>query len=95
MHFDISNIDYNHQDRKRGITLPISLSLELAEFIGIVIGDGSLKVLQHRKSYEIAIAGDSRLDYEYHTKRINNLIKGLFNIYLKLALVENLINQKV
>ena len=44
MNFDLSKVELSKNDVRRGITLPILLSKELAEFIGIVIGDGHLSV---------------------------------------------------
>jgi hypothetical protein len=42
--FDISEIPFSRQDRLRNITLPTFLSEQLAEEIGIHIGDGFMNI---------------------------------------------------
>jgi hypothetical protein len=50
--FDLSMIELSSNDRRRNLTLPAFLSVELAEFIGIMIGDGHLS-LTKRSNYLI------------------------------------------
>ena len=66
-------------DIKRGLTLPRKPSKELAEFIGILAGDGYLNLYAKYFSM-LEIAGDKNLDREYHTNYVSNLINALFNI---------------
>jgi len=69
-----------------GTTKQISFPEEnenLAEFIGIVLGDGNINVYNKGKksgTYMVKIAGDSKKDYEYLTNHIANLSKRLFDI---------------
>ncbi|MFA5855939.1 MAG: LAGLIDADG family homing endonuclease [Candidatus Pacearchaeota archaeon] len=57
-------------------------SLELAELIGIILGDGhveKLKIGSKIRCYSIVVTGDSRHDKKYLIKYVNNLFKKLFN----------------
>jgi hypothetical protein len=82
--FDLSDIEYSHSDIKRNIKLPSKLTADLAEFIGIMIGDGHLGFYSGKyrngKGYvkrEISISGNScEKNYLFH---INNLFYKLFN----------------
>lgn len=42
MKFELSQVKYSHYDTKRGIKLPENPSIELAELVGIILGDGHL-----------------------------------------------------
>src|SRR3989344_3390151 len=57
-------------------------SLELAEFYGIMLGDGnSTKIKKHKVGvYQIRIVGDSRKDKNYLTNYVKPLIENLFEI---------------
>lgn len=62
-------------------------SEELAELIGIILGDGNIhRFIKGRKvrSYMVWIAGDKRYDYDYLTKYVKKLIEDLFNIKAKI-----------
>ncbi len=57
-------------------------SVELAEFIGVMLGDGNLNKIKAYKvgTYEARIVGDSRHDKEYLENYVSNLIEDLFKI---------------
>ncbi|MBU2639714.1 MAG: hypothetical protein KKG75_03335 [Nanoarchaeota archaeon] len=76
--FDLSRIKLSHYDKQRNLHLPKQPSEELAEFIGILAGDGYVSFNTNRNV--ISISGDSRYDYDYLNKHIKNLIKKLFNL---------------
>lgn len=78
MKFSIKNIQFSRYDIGRGIILPEELTLDLAELIGIVFGDGSIYMKNNR--YELCIYGDIKEDSEYHREHIKELIKKLFNV---------------
>ncbi len=59
----------------RDITLP-KLNKELAEFIGILLGDGHLGPLK----YEISVTGNSINEVEYIKGFVRNRMTDLFNI---------------
>ncbi|MBR9692213.1 hypothetical protein GOV06_05515 [Candidatus Woesearchaeota archaeon] len=64
---------------KSNIKLPTQMSEDLAELIGIILGDGNL----HKKYNLITIVG-SLEDIHYYKNRVIPLIKSLFNINPKL-----------
>ena len=64
--------------------MPKKPSKELAEFIGILTGDGYISNDKNKNSYIVEIAGNKILDKEYLESYITNLIKRLFNIKPKL-----------
>ncbi len=57
-------------------------SVKLAEFFGIMLGDGNLTKLKSYKvgTYQIRIVGDSRHDKNYLVYYVKPLIEELFNI---------------
>ena len=56
---------------------------DLAEFVGIMLGDGNIYSKNH--SHQVRIAGHGVDDYEYLGKYVNRLIKDLFNISSSVA----------
>ncbi|MBD3303825.1 hypothetical protein GF343_01650 [Candidatus Woesearchaeota archaeon] len=77
MNFDLSKAEFSNKDVNSGIVLPEKMSVELAEFLGIMVGDGHVgKYGQHR---QIVITGNVR-DRRYYEFYVNNLIYELFNI---------------
>jgi len=68
--------------------LPIELSEDLCEFIGAIIGDGSVDGhLQKRNglsAHHISITGHSILDKEYLSQQHPKLVKKLFNTQCKI-----------
>ena len=84
MEFDLSKIEMSPSDIRRRIRLPKQMTVELAEFIGIIIGDGNLSYrvcsqngYKIRKS-DIRIAGNVN-EGEYLSYVIE-LFENLFNI---------------
>ncbi|MEK6946524.1 MAG: hypothetical protein AABX32_02865 [Nanoarchaeota archaeon] len=77
MEFDLSKIKLSYYDIKRGLVLPSKSSEQLAEFIGILAGDGHVSFNTNKNN--ISITGDSRLDVEY-LKYVKFLIEKLFNL---------------
>ena len=87
MKFDISKIEMSESDVRRGIKLPESLSLELAEFIGIMVGDGHLGYYPgFSTSGHKIIRADVRiscnLDEQQYVDYIKNRFYSLFDISL-------------
>lgn len=80
MKFDLSKINLSNNDIKRGLVLPKRHSKELAEFIGILTGDGYLNYYSYQNKYLLEIAGDKRFDKDYLTKYVKKRIKHLFNL---------------
>ena len=68
----------SRKDLYRGICLPTMPSNELAEFVGILAGDGYMNYYPYQNKYLIEIAGDKRLDSEYLGFHVSSLILNLF-----------------
>ncbi len=70
----------------KNIAIP-NRSRELAEFYGIMLGDGNLTKIKAYKlgTYQIRIVGDSRYDKDYLTYYVTQLIEKLFDIKVKLS----------
>jgi hypothetical protein len=81
MEFDLSKVKQSNYDITKGLILPKRPSKELAEFIGILAGDGHVSF--ETKENKISISGNSTTDYVYFKKTIINLLKDLFNINCK------------
>jgi hypothetical protein len=87
MKFDLTKVQYSNNDKKRKITIPESLSSELAELIGIIMGDGHVgRYISNKKEnrfihYVIEIYGHSD-EERYYTGRVCDLFKEIFNIDL-------------
>jgi len=82
---DISHIEFSRKDVLRDIKLPSSLTPKLAEFVGIMVGDGHVGCRKNRPNqkkfihYEMFIHGNSK-DYDYYNEYVANLAFSLFNI---------------
>ena len=61
--------------------------IELAEFYGIMLGDGNLTKIKSYKvgTYQIRIVGDSRNDRLYLENYVKPLIEKLFNVNVKVS----------
>ena len=77
-YFDVSEIELNKYDKLKNLKFPEELTPELAEEIGIHIGDGFLS----KRKNEYRLKGDKRERdyYEY----IGKLYKNLFNLDLNI-----------
>lgn len=88
MAFDLSKIEFSNHDLRRNIKIPKKINFELAEFIGIMVGDGHIGFYSNKegknpyKHYEIEICGNIK-DLSYYLY-VNGLISKLFNIKFNL-----------
>ena len=80
MKFDLSKIELSKNDIKRELKLPEKPSEELAEFFGIMKGDGYLNYYHYQNKYLLEIAGDKNLDKDYLQNYVKKLVKELFNL---------------
>jgi intein/homing endonuclease len=78
MNFDLSKVEFNNFDLKRQVKIPESTSKELAEEIGIHIGDGSLYSKGNRS--EFRVFGNPKNEVEYFKNFLQPLYNNLFNI---------------
>lgn len=75
----------NSDGSKIKITKP-KFDKGLAEFIGILLGDGNINYYKKGKKigvYQIKIAGDFNKDKEYHLNYIRKLVKDIFSLEAK------------
>ena len=85
MEFDLSKIKFSHNDLKSCITIPNRLTSELAEFIGIVVGDGHVGLYKSKKGnkpfthYELKISGNIK-DIDYYVNHVDILAYNLFHV---------------
>ncbi|MFH1849057.1 MAG: hypothetical protein ABH879_02620 [archaeon] len=67
------------KDKRRNLKFP-KRSSDLAEFIGIITGDGYANYYPSQEKYLIEIAGHSELDSRYLKGYVQDLVVKLFNI---------------
>lgn len=79
MKLDLSNVEFSLADKKKGITVPNELTEELAEDIGLHIGDGAIEIKKNRKS-PISITHSSNKYEKDHLEYVITLKKKLYNI---------------
>ena len=79
MHLNLSKVRFSKRDKEKGIIIPNELTKELAEDVGIHIGDGSLhKCNKWKSAYEFSYTtSKAELDYVNH---IVSLKKRLYNL---------------
>ena len=65
-----------HKNNLKRIKLP-SKNAKLAEFIGVILGDGHIS--NHEKTYSIRIAGHSKDDKDYLKIYLAKLVEDLFH----------------
>lgn len=90
MKFNLSNIKFSNKDVRDSVKIPKKITPELAEFIGIMVGDGHIDDRKRKdrnleQVYELQIHGNIK-DEKYYSNYVNKLIFKLFNIEFKLHL---------
>ncbi len=88
MNLNLSNTEFSRNDFRNKVNIPIGLTPQLAEFLGIMIGDGHIEDRKRKDRnsenvYEMQITGNI-IDKNYYTKYVNPLIKRLFNVKFKI-----------
>ena len=73
-------VNMSLNDIKRGVYLPKSESEQLAEFFGILTGDGYMNCY-NKCEYVIEIAGNKLLDKPYLFEYVASIIKDLFGVF--------------
>ncbi len=83
----IRDIDFSKKDLLRNIRLPNKLTPELAELMGIIVGDGHIDYKKYKSTtaYSIYIAGSCSEDFDYYNNKINPLFLKLFNVKFSLT----------
>ena len=81
---EFENIDskYSLRDVARNIKLPKKMTPELAEVLGIILGDGHLGYKKYKSSFtrNVSFHGSYLDDFDYYELEIKKLLKELFNI---------------
>lgn len=80
MKFDLSQIELSCFDINKGLALPTQASKKLAEFFGIIAGDGWVSFNSKQVKNVVAISGDEKVDIPYLKGYVTPLIKELFNL---------------
>lgn len=89
MKFDLKNVKLSYRDGPAGVRLPTETSPELAEFIGIIAGDGYVARYGGQNNNRVSIAGHLRDDHQYLAGYVNKLIKQLFGMEFGLHFKKN------
>ncbi len=76
---DMEKVEFSRFDRKKGVKLPTFVTFELAEEVGMYIGDGTLPV----KKYNFSLRGDI-LEREYYSQHVQPLYKHVYGIETRL-----------
>ena len=94
MKLDLSKIKFSNNDLRNNILIPSKLTPKLAEFIGVIVGDGHVGVYKNNigmrtfANYEIRITGNLK-DCTYYSKYVNDLANELFNIRFYILKLKN------
>ncbi len=78
MEFDSSEIEFSQNDVKKKVILPDKMNEDLAEILGIVIGDGS--VMCKTTGYRVTISGSNKDINKYFKPVVIPKFQSLFNI---------------
>ncbi len=81
---DLSKVKKSRNDLKRKLKLPTKLTPQLAEDLGIMVGDGSINIYQRNKratDYMISCYGNSKNEREYLEKYVKSLKQELYNLH--------------
>ena len=82
-------LEFSHVDKKKGLVIPKYMINELAEFMGILVGDGYIGKYKNDKGIKrkqrIEIVGHSEHEREYLNGHVKYLLKELFNLEVKIV----------
>ena len=94
MKLDLSKIKFSNNDIRKNVQIPDTLTPKLAEFIGIMVGDGHVGVYKNHSrkrtlsNFDIRISGNLK-DYNYYSEYVNNLTSELFNLKFYVIIPKN------
>lgn len=82
MNFDLSEIKLSESDMDKKIILPEEMTEDLAEEIGLHVGDGSMNVYSNKRLFKglFQLRGHIIDDREHYQIRIKELYKKLYNL---------------
>ena len=82
MRFDISSVKFGKPDLDKGIFLPQEMTTDLAEEIGLHLGDGSMNFYSNKGLFQLR--GHINDDKKHYLSRIRPLYKKLYNLDVNL-----------
>lgn len=85
MRLEASKAELSRKDIKRGLKLPEKLTPELAEDVGIMVGDGCICFRKNKYDYEISVVGHLITDRMFIEKYVKSLKMNLFGIDYKFS----------
>ncbi len=94
MQFNLNKVTLSHVDKKIGLKLPKEPSERLAEFIGILAGDGYIGSLKAGKDHCIVIGGHIKDDKQYFGYINKELVDPLFGIEMH-SLIKRKANNRI
>lgn len=80
LNLNINNIKFSLFDKKKGIKIPQKITSDLAEEIGMHLGDGFLS----SRKYEYRLKGNKKDEKEYYLHHVKKLYKKLYNLDVNL-----------
>ncbi|MBN1941615.1 MAG: hypothetical protein JW772_05550 [Candidatus Diapherotrites archaeon] len=83
--FDNSEITFSKTDVEKNIKLPEKMTPELAEEIGMHMGDGFLS----SRKFDYRLKGNKKDEKEYYQKTVEPLFKKLYNANLRLKVYDS------
>ncbi len=89
MKLDLTKIKFSRFDIKRGVHLPVKFDEQLAEDIGIMIGDGHIgKKARFKRAvdYQVIFSGNAITDKEYATDYVRKLKLELYGLKFPISL---------
>ncbi len=78
---DLSKVEFSSNDLRSGIKIPKFLTNDLCYETGTHIGDGHLSCYRRPGSflYQVAYSGDLKNEYDFYSRIMVPLLKGLYN----------------
>lgn len=87
MKFNLSKIKFSKSDINKKLILPKEISCDLAEEIGLHVGDGSMNFYSNKGIYQLR--GHIEDDKKHYKTRILELYKKLYNLDLNIRKMES------
>jgi len=79
---DLSKISYSKSDLNKNIILPKIINQDLAEEMGLHVGDGSMNVYSNKGLFQLR--GHIIDDKEHYQTRVNELYEKLYNLKINI-----------
>jgi len=92
MTFFNDNLLFSKRDVLKSVKLPLTMTPELAEVLGVILGDGHLECNKRYKSnvvYLLNIAGSYSEDFDYYDIYFRKVFFDLFNTDFKIYIRRN------